>query len=156
MASHKCIRDAYRCKCSGKLRFIIPSRLITWASVTKCKGFKKDGDRHLPCIARQSISANQSLTSARATKSMCNILCVSGAALLTACTSVPRIEQVHVAVPVPCQQTVPVRPVMPTEALALDTTLDAFVAAAIAELERREGYEGQLRAALAACTAPVQ
>ena len=59
-------------------------------------------------------------------------------------------------VPVVCQETEPVRPVMPTEALALDTTLDAFVAAAIAELERREGYEGQLRAALAACTAPVQ
>ena len=76
---------------------------------------------------------------------------MSGAALITACTSVPRIEQVHVAVPVPCQQTVPTRPVMPTEALASGTSLDAFIAAAIAEIERREGYEGELRAALDAC-----
>ena len=81
-----------------------------------------------------------------------------GVFTLAGCASSPpvRVQQVHVPVPVVCQETEPARPVMPTEALALDTTLDAFVAAAIAELERREGYEGQLRAALAACTAPVQ
>lgn len=78
------------------------------------------------------------------------------AALLAGCAAqpAPRVQQVNVPVPVACQETEPPRPAMPTEALAADVTLDAFAAAAIAEIERREGYEGQLRAALAACTAP--
>ena len=85
-------------------------------------------------------------------------LIVALAALLAGCAAPPalRVQQVNVPVPVPCQETEPPRPAMPTEALAADVTLDAFAAAAIAEIERREGYEGQLRAALAACTAPVE
>lgn len=80
------------------------------------------------------------------------------AALLSGCAapSAPRVQQVNVPVPVPCRESEPPRPAMPTEALAADVTLDAFAAAAIAEIERREGYEGQLRAALAACTAPLE
>ena len=60
-------------------------------------------------------------------------------------------EPVRVAVPVPCRVAMPQRPVMPTESLAPDVALDDFVAASVAEIERREGYELQLRAALAAC-----
>ena len=80
------------------------------------------------------------------------------AALLAGCAaqSAPRVQQVNVPVPVPCRESEPPRPAMPTEALDADVTLDAFAAAAIAEIERREGYEGQLRAALAACTAPLE
>lgn len=82
-------------------------------------------------------------------------LIVALAALLAGCAA-PRVQQVNVPVPVPCRESEPPRPAMPTEALAPDTTLDTFVAAVAAELERREGYEGQLRAALAACTAPLE
>lgn len=82
-------------------------------------------------------------------------LIVALAVLLAGCAA-PRAQQVNVPVPVPCRESEPPRPVMPTEALVEDVTLDAFAAAAIAEIERREGYEGQLRAALAACTAPVE
>ena len=71
------------------------------------------------------------------------------AAMLTGCASAP--EAVRIAVPVPCRVAVPQRPHMPTEALAPDVALDDFVAAAAAEIERREGYELQLRAALEAC-----
>ena len=80
------------------------------------------------------------------------------AALLAGCAaqSAPRVQQVNVPVPVPCRESEPPRPAMPTEALDADVTLDAFAAAAIAEIERREGYEGQLRAALAACAAPLE
>lgn len=81
------------------------------------------------------------------------------AALLAGCAASPpavRVQQVRVPVPVPCRVSEPPRPLMPTEALALDAGLDAFAAAAIAEIERREGYEGELRAALAACAAPVE
>ena len=80
------------------------------------------------------------------------------AAMLAGCAapSAPRVQQVNVPVPVPCRESEPPRPAMPTEALDADVTLDAFAAAAIAEIERREGYEGQLRAALAACTAPLE
>ena len=80
------------------------------------------------------------------------------AVLLAGCAAqpAPRVQRVNVPVPVPCRESEPPRPAMPTEALDADVTLDAFAAAAIAEIERREGYEGQLRAALAACTAPLE
>ena len=81
------------------------------------------------------------------------------AALLAGCAASPppvRVEQVRVPVPVPCRVSEPARPLMPTQALAPDASLDAFAAAAIAEIERREGYEGELRAALAACASPVE
>lgn len=76
---------------------------------------------------------------------------ILGAVLMAGCST---CEPVRVPVPVPCTVTPPQRPQMPTEALAADTSLDDFVAAAAAEIERREGYEVQLRAALQACQSP--
>ncbi|WP_431113268.1 hypothetical protein [Variovorax paradoxus] len=59
----------------------------------------------------------------------------------------------NIPVPIECHvQT----PAMSTEALASGVNLDRHVAASQAEIERREGYEGELRAALAICTAPPQ
>ena len=77
--------------------------------------------------------------------------------ILVGCGTVPRVEiqRVNVAVPVACQEPTPARPVMPTEALRPGATVDQFVQAATAEIERREGYEVQLVAALAICTRPV-
>lgn len=60
-----------------------------------------------------------------------------------------------VPVPVACQEEVPDRPVMPTEALSAEATLDQFVQAAAAEIERREGYEVKLRTSLEACVKPI-
>ena len=78
-------------------------------------------------------------------------VCVAWAAVLCAamagCTSTPQ----RVVVPVPCRVAIPARPIMPTETLPVDASLDAFVQAAAAEIERREGYEVELRAALGAC-----
>lgn len=79
------------------------------------------------------------------------------AGLLSACgASAPRVEiqQVKVAVPMPCKEPEPARPVMPTEHLAGDAGVDAYVQAAAAEIERREGYEGQLVQALRNCKQP--
>lgn len=81
------------------------------------------------------------------------------ASALTACAgrgNHVEIQRVNIAVPVACQEKEPERPVMPTEALRLGATVDQFTQAAQAEIERREGYEGLLRTALAACTAPVE
>ncbi|MBL7091576.1 MAG: hypothetical protein ISS20_22590 [Acidovorax sp.] len=80
------------------------------------------------------------------------------AVFLSGCETAPRVEiqRVNVAVPVACQEKEPDRPVMPTEALRPGATVDQFTQAAQAEIERREGYEGLLRTALAACTAPVE
>ena len=78
------------------------------------------------------------------------------ACALSACSATRNhveIQRVNVAVPVACQEKEPERPVMPTEALRLGATVDQFTQAAQAEIERREGYEVQLRAALAICTA---
>lgn len=80
------------------------------------------------------------------------------AALLTGCASAPprvEIQPVNVAVPVACQEKEPERPVMPTASLRPGATVDQFTQAAQAEIERREGYEGLLRTALAACTKPI-
>lgn len=60
-----------------------------------------------------------------------------------------------VPVPVACQEEVPDRPVMPTESLSAGATLDQFVQAAAAEIERREGFEVKLRTALEACVKPI-
>ena len=68
--------------------------------------------------------------------------------LLAGC-SAPQVQRV--AVSVPCRVAIPARPLMPTERLPVDASLDAFVQAAAAEIERREGYEQELRAALGAC-----
>ncbi len=45
---------------------------------------------------------------------------------------------------------------MPTEALRPGATVDQYAQASMAEIERREGYEVQLAAALAICTRPIK
>ncbi|WP_046060015.1 hypothetical protein [Paracidovorax citrulli] len=80
------------------------------------------------------------------------------AALLAGCAGAPRVQTVEVRVPVPveCREPVPARPAMPTDALRPGASLDDFARAALAEIERREGYEGQLLTALEACRAPIK
>lgn len=73
--------------------------------------------------------------------------------LLAGCST---CEPVRVPVPVPCNAPMPQRPAMPTESLEADAPLDDFVAAAAAEIERREGYEHLLRAALVACSGDAE
>ena len=80
------------------------------------------------------------------------------ACALSACSATrnhAEIQRVNVAVPVECKEPIPDRPVMPTEALRPGADVDQFAQAAMAEIERREGYEGQLVAALVICTRPV-
>jgi len=80
------------------------------------------------------------------------------AALLAGCAVTPRVEveQVNVPVPVECQEPVPARPVMPTDSLRAGANVDDFTRAAMAEIRRREGYEGQLLNALEACRSPIK
>lgn len=75
-------------------------------------------------------------------------------AMLMGCNAT--MTQIKVPVPVACQETEPGRPVMPTDRLMPGAPLDAVVQAATAEIERREGYEIQLRTALLACIAPIK
>jgi hypothetical protein len=78
------------------------------------------------------------------------------ALLLCACTTAPVLTEIKVPIPVECREEVPSRPVMPTEEFKAKPTLDQFTQAAQAELERREGYELQLRTALEACREPIK
>ena len=84
---------------------------------------------------------------------------LAAAVLLAGCgaTQPARVEiqQVKVAVPVPCDEPEPERPNMPTEHLSDGADVDMYVQAAGAEIERREGYETELRAALANCKRPL-
>lgn len=84
---------------------------------------------------------------------------LAAAVLLAGCSATPparvEIQQVKVAVPVPCEEPEPERPNMPTEQLPAGADVDMYVKAAGAELERRKGYETELRAALANCKRPL-
>lgn len=75
---------------------------------------------------------------------------VAFAGLLSACGVAP-VRGVNIPIPVECRAAVPARPAMPTEGLEPGVDLDRFSASAMAEIELREGYEGELRAALAQC-----
>lgn len=80
------------------------------------------------------------------------------ACALSACATRQKhveIQRVNIAVPVECKEPTPARPAMPTEALRPGATVDQFTQAALAEIERREGYEGQLVAALEICKKPI-
>ena len=79
---------------------------------------------------------------------------IAGACLCGCGTA--QLQTVKVPVPVECRVQTPARPALPTEALAPGVDLDRFVAAAQAEIELREGYEAELRAALEQCTAPLR
>lgn len=88
----------------------------------------------------------------------CAITLIASCALFAGCASKTHVEiqRVNVPVPVECKEPVPARPVMPTEGLEITATLDQFAQAAMAEIERREGYEGELLAALENCRKPVK
>ena len=85
---------------------------------------------------------------------------LAAAVLLAGCGATPparvEIQQVKVAVPVPCDEPEPERPNMPTEHLPGDADVDMYVQVAGAEIERRKGYEILLRTALANCKQPLK
>jgi hypothetical protein len=74
--------------------------------------------------------------------------------MLAGCST--QIQRINVPVPVECRESMPERPVMPTEHLAPGVEPFVLTRAALAEIDRREGYEIKLVAALVACTAPLQ
>lgn len=83
---------------------------------------------------------------------------LAAALALAGCGSVPRVEiqEVKVPVPVECREPIPDRPAMPTAALAEDAGPFELLRAALAEIDRREGYEVRLLAALISCTRPIK
>ncbi|MFN9471050.1 hypothetical protein [Acidovorax sp.] len=80
-----------------------------------------------------------------------------GALALVGCASPAPAPAVRVLVPTPveCREPVPNRPAMPTELLLPGAHPWVLLRAALAEIDRREGYEVQLRAGLVVCTAPL-
>ncbi|WP_374005503.1 hypothetical protein [Delftia lacustris] len=88
---------------------------------------------------------------------MMRAILLLGALALAGCGTTPRVEiqEVKVPVPVECREPVPDRPAMPTETLADDADPFELLRAALAEIDRREGYEVRLLAALMACATPL-
>lgn len=82
------------------------------------------------------------------------LVLLAAVAVLAACGAAP-LQTVKIPVPIECGVQTPARPAMPTAALAAGVDIDRFVAASQAEIELREGYEGELRSALKQCTAPL-
>ena len=93
--------------------------------------------------------------SAKYSRKYSGLVALATAALLAGCAAAPPSTRVHVPVPVACQEQEPERPVMPTESLAPGAPPWVLHQSALAEIDRREGYEARLRAALLICTAPV-
>lgn len=62
---------------------------------------------------------------------------------------------VKVPVPVECREETPTRPAMPTETLTGTEPLDVQNRAMRGEIDRREGYEIELRTALENCKRPL-
>lgn len=81
---------------------------------------------------------------------------VAAVAFLAGCAHQPQVVPPRVVIPVECREPTPERPAMPTDALPLDASVDQFVQAAAAEIDRREAYEDRLRTALAACQQPIK
>ncbi len=81
-----------------------------------------------------------------------------GLLALAGCASPAPGPAVRVLVPTPveCREPVPDRPAMPTELLLPGAHPWVLLRAALAEIDRREGYEVQLRAARVACTTPLK
>ena len=73
------------------------------------------------------------------------------------CATAPRVEiqTVKVPVPVECREAIPDRPSMPTESLTDDADPFDLLRASLAEINRREGYEVKLVAALENCKLPI-
>ncbi|KEH08299.1 hypothetical protein GY14_20940 [Delftia tsuruhatensis] len=88
---------------------------------------------------------------------MMRAILLLGALALAGCGSTPRVEiqEVKVPVPVECREPIPDRPSMPTDTLAEDADPFELLRAALAEIDRREGYEVRLLAVLMACTRPL-
>lgn len=86
------------------------------------------------------------------------IVCIAACAILAACETQKRVEvqRVNVAIPVECREPIPDRPAMPTEGLEPGAAPLVLLRAALAEIDRREGYEIQLRTALDNCKRPLK
>lgn len=65
------------------------------------------------------------------------------------------VVEVKVPVPVACRVQIPEPPRWALDKIPLDADVDKLMAAALAEVEQRVGYEIKLMAALAACTQEV-
>lgn len=80
-------------------------------------------------------------------KALIALACV----LLCGCAATPRTVTIKVPVAVPCNASLPDRPVMPTEVLPEKAKPHEIARAALAELSIREGYEIKLRTELKSC-----
>lgn len=80
----------------------------------------------------------------------------AGAALALAGCAAPQQQGAQTPIFTACAAAIPERPIMPTESLSQDATLDDFVKSTIAEIERREGYEQLLLQSLLFCNTGVK
>lgn len=71
--------------------------------------------------------------------------------ILSGCAGTPEAIEVRVPVPVACEVDEPARPALGIDTLPPDAPLDVLVRNLRADHDVRDGYEGELRAALKAC-----
>lgn len=77
---------------------------------------------------------------------------IAAIALLAGCAAPgPQVVEVAVPVPVACQVAEPARPALGIDSVPATAPLDVLVRHLRADHDVRDGYEGELRAALQAC-----
>ena len=82
------------------------------------------------------------------------IALIAACAVLAGCGAT-RMLKVSVPVPVACNETVPQKPEWPTQSLSPGAAPFVVMRAALAEIDRREGYELLLLTALESCVRPI-
>ena len=86
---------------------------------------------------------------------MLKIFLIMAIAAFAGCASIPSVAE-KVEVPIECRVQAPTRPAMPSQHLTTADSLDTHIKTIQAEIDVREGYEIELRAALGACISIVQ
>lgn len=79
------------------------------------------------------------------------IVLMGGVALLAGCSTPPELVEVAVPVPVACEVAEPARPALAVDTMPTGLPVDVQARHLRADHDLRDGYEGELRAALKAC-----
>lgn len=82
---------------------------------------------------------------------MIRIILIAMSIMLAGCESTARLVTVNVPVSIACQVQEPARPGLWIDTGAMDAPHDVQVRNLRADHDARDGYEGELRAALKAC-----
>jgi hypothetical protein len=85
----------------------------------------------------------------------CSLAIAGCAGLPAQCEPEIKLVELRVPVAVPCSAPIPLEPAWALDNVAAGADVDRLMAAALAEIEQRRGYQKQLAAAVEGCRNPT-